>query len=869
MSSKQIIAAPAYLHETILHQILDLNQTNVLGNTAVIPASALMPKQEFSSSFILEKCFERIQSCKNRCPHFSAMIDNPSFLKQLYDFHSELEEYSLSLDDLPAHDDFQKELKILLESLNDLPGASKNQIDFLNSLSSYSHVKLYPAYQHSIFSSTIQDHLIHHGAQLLSFSESSPDRIGHTALNRKQELEACAQYITAHNLNVQDVMIVLCDPTNDQQVLRLVFDRYGIPYGFTSKSESSKIVKLFLSSVSFMRNQSINSLLEFLHAGYHSLHSFDSLVNYIHLFVESIEELLVPFSHVSSSLLQKSILDEFELNQLIELEKEAELVRQQISLLSGKSILIEAYEFCRNHKLAQDENERHILFQIKSILEEHASVIENNAYLDLICFEIEQLSIHSSDSISNTICVTDLTHPVPARKYAFVMGCIQSSFPNFKACSGIFDEDYVSQVRGYPNKTTRQKFNSNQTSWIFYCAKQIIFSSSSSDYEGKGRQMSVEIESKLNGKTTPWKIGQYSKKYKVDFKISPSTSESLFFKKNMLHGSISSFERWFNCPASYFLKYGLKLKKKSLPEFNIALMGTLQHALLEEVITRYEKNIQLCSKEELIEIANQLFDPVIYLFKKQHVHLSLAKDRCVKNMTMIFEFLGEMESNTDFIPQKHENKFTFTLFEDDIHPLCIHGIIDRIDMTHDMLRILDYKSSHKTLSLSKARSGLQLQLLTYLYVASCIYQKTAAGCYYVSLKNDDIKAPTSKVDARRFEVIDPEVNQERELWIQSHRLDGLTFADTNMLDFDGRHIKNFKNGMPSKIYSLDDLSGFIHAVYTYLTDQLASGTIDLTPTEDACMFCDYFSICRFHSLKVKNIVPEEITSSYFTEVKKL
>ena len=47
----------------------------------------------------------------------------------------------------------------------------------------------------------------------------------------------------------------------------------------------------------------------------------------------------------------------------------------------------------------------------------------------------------------------------------------------------------------------------------------------------------------------------------------------------------------------------------------------------------------------------------------------------------------------------------------------LKGIIDRIDTCLGDLRILDYKSSAKTLSESKVKAGLQLQLLTYLIIA--------------------------------------------------------------------------------------------------------------------------------------------------------
>ena len=867
MKSKQIIAAPAYLHETLLHHLLDVHQTNALGGIAVVPVSALLPRASVSESAILEKSFEQILSCRSQCPHFASMIENPSFLKQLCDFRNELIEYDIPISCLPAQDEFQKELILLLDSLKDLPSTSNHQLVFLNTPASFHHVRIAPTYHHSLSSQKITDYMLTNGASQICFSASDPVRIGYTALNRRQEMEACAQYIIEHNLSIEDITIVLCDPANDLDVLRLVFDRYGIPYGYVSKTEQSSMVQLFLSAVEFMHSSTMESLEALLHAAYHSLPDFDALIKYIHLFVESPDEMSAPFLHVHSSLTEQLMLNEREQKQLFELEEKAEAVRKQIILCKGESPLIEAYEFCRSHSLAQNKDELNILYQIKSILEDHAQVLHHSDFLNLICFEIEQLVINKSKSIVGTICVTDLTHPVPSRKHAFVMGCIQSSFPNFKECSGIFDEDYVSFVKGYPSKTERQKFNARQTEWIFNCADTIIFSASSLDYEGKGRQMSVEIESKLKQKSVPWKLTHVHTKHQTDFKISDSTAKQLFFKQNGLHGSVSSFERWFNCPASYFLSYGLKLRKQELPEFNLAMMGTLQHAILEEAISRVQKKINQISETELDEIASQAFDPVIHLFKKQRVQLSISKQRCIHNIKLIFEFLADMENNTDFSSKEQEKRFNFTLFEHEDYPVHLHGIIDRIDMTHDMLRILDYKSSHKSLSASKIKSGLQLQLLTYLYAASCIYQKTAAGCYYVSLKNDDLKAPESKVDGRRFEIIDPSDNQDQELWTQSHRLDGMTFENTNMLDFDGRHIKNFKNGKPSKVYSFDDLSGFVHAIYDYLASQLANGNISLTPTEDACMFCDHFSICRFHKLKVKSIVPEEIASRFFKEVK--
>jgi len=868
MNKKQVYAAPAYLHETLLQELLHYYQTNALGNISVVPFSAFLPEALTNESIYYEQCFACIQKHKNSCPHFASMIDNPSFLKQLCDFRNELSQYEIPFSHLPEQDEFQKELKFLLETIQHLPTPSLHYNQFLTQKNDYQHIHLFPSYQSSPFLKKAEDHMFAQGAVKMNMENTVFSRIGRTALNRRQEIEACAQYIIEHQLPLDDINIILCDPVSDQKIVRLVFERYGLSYGFTSTKEKSRIVQLFLSSVQFMKERNISALLSFLHSSYPYLNHFDDFIHYLDLFVESVDELSQPLTHVADTLKSGCILDERELDKLVYLEEHAEQVRLMIQFPQGEFLLKAAYDFCRSHELAQHPDELKVLYRIKEILENHFHVLNNPEYLNLICFEIEQLSISKSESILEKVCVTDLTHPVFFRKYGFVMGCIQSSFPNFKSCSGIFDEDYVAQVDGYPSKTERQKFNSNQTEWIFNCAESIIFSSSSADYEGKGRQMSVEIESRLDQKPTPWKINQYQKKHKVDFKISESTAKDLFLRKSRLHGSISSFERWFHCPASYFLTYGLKLRKQELPEFNIALMGTIQHAILEEVMERYHKNIHELTDDELIQITERIFSPVLSLFKKQKNILSVTKARCIKNIKLIFEFLNEMEQNTDFEPYEQEKQFRFTLLEEEDVPIQLQGIIDRIDMTHDMLRILDYKSSHKTLSISKVQSGLQLQLLTYLHVASLIYQKAAAGCYYVSLKNDDLKFILSKVDGRKFELVDADNTQDFELWIQSHRLDGMTFINTPMLDFDGKHIKNFKNGLPAKIYAIEDLSGLIHTIYHYLAEQLTSGNISLTPTEDACMFCDHFSICRFHSLKIKSIVPEELTSHFFKEVKK-
>ena len=175
MNTKTILAAPAYLHETLLHDLLDTHHTNALDQTAVVPFNALIPKAEYNSSYLLEKTFERIQTVADKCPHFVSMIKNPSFLKQLSDFRKDMAEYQIDLNDLPEEDDFQKELKILIQSFYDLPVSSMNQIEYLNSTAPMNHVQIYPSYLSSLFSSKVVQHMISCGAQMMKQNHKAAD----------------------------------------------------------------------------------------------------------------------------------------------------------------------------------------------------------------------------------------------------------------------------------------------------------------------------------------------------------------------------------------------------------------------------------------------------------------------------------------------------------------------------------------------------------------------------------------------------------------------------------------------------------------------------------------------------------------------
>ena len=228
----------------------------------------------------------------------------------------------------------------------------------------------------------------------------------------------------------------------------------------------------------------------------------------------------------------------------------------------------------------------------------------------------------------------------------------------------------------------------------------------------------------------------------------------------------------------------------------------------------------------------------------------------VDGLCISLEFLKEMEMNTSFICSEQEYHFEMDLLKEEEIPIHIRGIIDRIDRCQDALRILDYKSSDKNLSKNKVLAGVQLQLLTYLVLATQIFNAKAMGAYYFSLKNSTVKVKAGKLNGRTFEYSELDKQDYHDLWIKEEILKGWTFDDPNILDYDGQHINNLsvKDGNVSirgGKYDFKQVEIAINELYRLLKERLLTGKIECRPLEGACLFCNYKTICTYKGMEQK------------------
>ena len=200
--------------------------------------------------------------------------------------------------------------------------------------------------------------------------------------------------------------------------------------------------------------------------------------------------------------------------------------------------------------------------------------------------------------------------------------------------------------------------------------------------------------------------------------INKQNIESLYGKT--LKASISKLEKYQECPFSFHLKYGLNLKETD--EFQIKSIdtGSFMHEVVDSFFEELkEEDLKILTKEEIEKTVHKIIEEKLGL-KKNAIFTSSPKftvltNRLKKVVTESIYYIVYQMQNSNFKILGNEVEFS-----EKIDNVEIVGKIDRLDSAENedgkFIRVIDYKSSNKTLDLNKMVTGLQIQLLTYIDV---------------------------------------------------------------------------------------------------------------------------------------------------------
>lgn len=322
------------------------------------------------------------------------------------------------------------------------------------------------------------------------------------------------------------------------------------------------------------------------------------------------------------------------------------------------------------------------------------------------------------------------------------------------------------------------------------------------------------------------------------------------------HGSASKLETFNECPFKHFSRYGLRLlPRKEYKELK-ADEGTFCHdafdMLINEIL-RSEKPLNELTREDISEILAVIL-PALLKDHNGGILLSSAKNRakakqlCITIKETAFAILTQLQSGK-FIPIGTELSFgdgenaVFPAIKLDIGGgkyYRISGKIDRVDKAvtdgTDSYRVIDYKGTSRTFSLSDLYHGLSLQLPLYIHaVVSAFDAAYMAGIYYQSYT---IKTLEKDDDKKKFE----------EELAKQFKLRGLTLDNEEVLDASGSSLTS--RSAKVSLAEFTKITDFALEKATETAIGIFDGKMSASPIcvskrKTACTYCDYSSICRF------------------------
>lgn len=214
----------------------------------------------------------------------------------------------------------------------------------------------------------------------------------------------------------------------------------------------------------------------------------------------------------------------------------------------------------------------------------------------------------------------------------------------------------------------------------------------------------------------------------MNSQISKEAAVALYHR--ILYGSTSQFEKFAACAFSYFMRYGLKLNERQEHKVEFFDIGNIVHDALDlytQKLIKEQKQWGDLSEEEQHVQANLCLDEAVENYKNGLMYdterdtymVSRIRNILLRTIWAITEQMKTGKFNTV------ESEFSFDILEKNQEEslksdelLHLIGRVDRIDVfeenNNSYVKVVDYKTGEKNISLSDMYYGLQMQLIVYL-----------------------------------------------------------------------------------------------------------------------------------------------------------
>lgn len=850
IKANSIIIAKEEAHHIIREQLIKNNQ--YLGIRIYTINQFLNSLGNFQSEESIKILFnyrKRLEELKPSLHIYGKSVLSYEFMNACLKFIEEMKLYQVMVDDLPKDSDSAKEMAEIINTLYDYPtnnDASKYYLEKIKQLDA-TNIYIYPSF-YTYNEQFYLDKLLAQGANNLSFKQQRRDAKCFHALNKREEIEGCVQFIIDNELNADDIQMTLAD-INYLPLAKQILERYNIPFtSYCLEMEVEVTQNRLLALLRYYLKPTQEQLINCLSSGVFPGKYTSRLEEYLTIFEAELHD---DFTHLQDKENESNIMSDKDFKQVQKLQEQAKIARDEImpkldellkrEVKDALQMMVDIVAASLRHS-----REKQILNKVVKKIAVIYSLLKTKDDLSYLESIMENSAIYSSIDTYQGLSITSINQSSLNKKYHFVLGVDNKNYPGFKGKNGIFDEEYYAKT-SLPTQQQRYEYYMEQLDILMQASAYSYVSYSVAGYDGKGKELALEIEMQYQH-SYPYPLNQNYQQYAIEPKIDEKTAYQLYCREGFLPGSISSLEKFIGCPYAYFLSYGLKIKEPLKLGFPQSYAGTLSHYVLEQLITTYHKQYSEVEREVMDELIESELNKLIKVYPNYQNRFNTLKRRISNSLWKTLRRLAHYEQHSLAKPYIAEKEF-FITYEMENVTLLLHGFVDRIDQIGSHLVIFDYKSSVKNLSMTKLKTGEQLQLVTYSVALANETQQKVIGSFYISLKNENIEQAAYKVERRKKETIalDEEILENQ--IAQAHRFSGWGYdEEVAALDESNSHFKGFTitmKGDITKLHDLNDLEVKLTTILEKICNNILSGNIDINPSNTACMFCEYHNICHY------------------------
>ena len=354
---------------------------------------------------------------------------------------------------------------------------------------------------------------------------------------------------------------------------------------------------------------------------------------------------------------------------------------------------------------------------------------------------------------------------------------------------------------------------------------------------------------------------------KKHFALENGSTATELFGKNM-YISASKTEKYYKCPFEYFCEFGIKAKPRREALMDPAQTGTLVHYALERFMRENPKGVfEKYSKSVVGEKTAAIIDEYVCEklggYSDKNSSFLRSVNLIKENTAGIVMQLVEEFANCRFVPVDFELSINndgeiapYFIELPDGGTVKIIGSVDRVDKyetdENTFIRVIDYKTGGKKFELGEVLSGLNMQMLIYLFA---IWQNGGerygnvipAGILYFQAKNS--RATRSNL-TRYDDAQKVKAELQKSLKMSGMVLNNIDVINAMEQGGAGVYIpaKIAKDGNASgnviSLSSFEKLKNRVNKLVCDMAENLHKGEIDAVPAEDACKYCKYGDICK-------------------------